>query len=49
MAGTIWLIIEGQNDADIVKAILRRKYPEVRVLFFLHILISFPGKIDYFI
>lgn len=31
MSGTIWLIVEGQNDADIVKAILRKKYPNVRV------------------
>lgn len=31
MSGTIHLIVEGQNDADIVKAILRKKYPNVRV------------------
>jgi len=31
MASTIWLIIEGQNDGDIVRAILKCKYPQVRV------------------
>ncbi|MCX6049786.1 MAG: hypothetical protein NT075_32195 [Chloroflexi bacterium] len=31
MAGTIWLIVEGQNDGDIAKAILKCKYPQVRI------------------
>jgi hypothetical protein len=31
MAGTIWLIVEGQNDGDIVKAILKCQYPQARV------------------
>jgi hypothetical protein len=31
MAGTIWLIIEGQNDAEIVEAIVKHHYPHVHV------------------
>lgn len=31
MSGTIWLIVEGQNDTEIVKAIIRHHYPHVRV------------------
>jgi hypothetical protein len=31
MASTIWLIPEGQNEPEIVAAILRKKYPQVRV------------------
>lgn len=31
MSGTIWLIVEGQNDADIVRAILKKRYPKTRV------------------
>jgi hypothetical protein len=31
MSGTIWLIVEGQNESAIVRAILRHHYPEVHI------------------
>jgi hypothetical protein len=31
VSGTIWLIAEAYSDAEIVKAILKRRYPQVRV------------------
>jgi hypothetical protein len=32
VSGTIWLIVEGRTDGEIVRSLLRRRYPKLRVV-----------------